>query len=72
MVAVAGGKSSSVSKIHSHIGSLVVLDDAIYLASTKEVVTVACFFEDQEIELPTISKTKLLVCHMIENNHLII
>jgi len=52
MVAVAGGKSSSVSKVCSHMASLVALDNAMYSASTKEVATVACFFEDQEIELP--------------------
>jgi len=40
---------------------LVVLDDAMYLASTKEVVIVACFFEDQEIELLAKPKTKSLV-----------
>ena len=61
MVVVAGGKSSSVSKVRSHMASLVALDDAIYSASTEEMATVACFFEDQEIELPAISKTKLLV-----------
>jgi len=59
IVAVAGGKS--VSKVHSHMASLVALDDAMYSASTREVATVACFFEDQEIELPAISKTKPLV-----------
>ena len=61
MVVVAGGKSSSVSKVCSHMASLVALDDAIYSASTEEMATVACFFEDQEIELPAISKTKPLV-----------
>jgi len=61
MVVVAGGKSSSVSKVRSHMASLVALDDAIYSASTEEMATVACFFEDQEIELPAISKTKPLV-----------
>jgi len=61
MVAVVGGKSSSISKVRSYMASLVALDDAMYSASAKEVVTVACFFEDQEIELPAISKTKLLV-----------
>jgi len=61
MVIVAGGKSSSVSKVHSHMAFLVALDDTIYSASTEEMVTVTCFFEDQEIELPAISKTKLLV-----------
>ena len=40
---------------------LVALDNAMYLASTKEVATVACFFEDQEIELPAKPKTKPLV-----------
>ena len=61
MVAVVGGKSSSISKVRSYMASLVALDDAIYSASTEEMATVACFFEDQEIELPAISKTKPLV-----------
>jgi len=43
------------------MASLVALDDAMYSASTEEMATVACFFEDQEIELPTILKTKPLV-----------
>ena len=47
--------------MYSHMAFLVALDDAMYLASTKEVAIVACFFEDQEIELLAKPKTKLLV-----------
>jgi len=41
--------------------SLVVLAEATYSASTKEVATVAYSLEDQEIELPAMSKMKPLV-----------
>jgi len=43
------------------MASLVVLAKAMYLASTEEVAMVACFLEDQEIELSAMSKMKLLV-----------
>ena len=43
------------------MASLVALAKAIYSASTEKVAMVACFLEDQEIELPATSKIKPLV-----------
>ena len=60
-VAVVGEKSNSVRSVHSHTASLVAFAEAMYSASTEEVVTVGCFFEDQVTELPATSKTKPLV-----------
>jgi len=41
-------KLSSSSKVQSQMASLVAVANAIYLASTDEVTTVPCFFEDQD------------------------
>ena len=43
------------------MASLVVLAKATYSVSTEKVTMVACFLEDQEIELPVTLKTKPLV-----------
>ena len=43
----------------SQTAFFVALAKAIYSASTKEVVTVVCFFEDQEMKPSAISKINL-------------
>ena len=58
---MVGEKSSSVSRVQSQMAFLVALAKAIYSASTEKVAMVACFLEDQEIELPATSKIKPLV-----------
>ena len=46
IVAVIWGKSSSSSNVQSQTAFFVALAEAIYSASTKDVVTVGHFFED--------------------------
>jgi len=45
--------------VQSQTASFIVLAEAIYSASTEEVVMVDCFFEDQETEPPVMSKINL-------------
>ena len=59
IVTVIWGKSSSSSNVQSQIASFIMLAEAIYSASTEEVVIVGCFFEDQETEPLTMSKINL-------------
>jgi len=47
------------------MASFVVLKDAIYSASTKEVVTVGCYFDNNKTELPVISNRKLPMEHLL-------
>ena len=56
MVAVTGGCPRSSSNALNHMASFVVLDAVIYLASTVDNATVDCYFDDEEMVLPTMLK----------------
>ena len=42
-IAWVRGKLSSIKRVQSHIASLIVFIDVMYLVSTEEVTTIVCF-----------------------------
>lgn len=60
-VAVVCGKSSLLSNIQSQTASFVTLANTTYSASTIDIATIACFFDDYEIDPPAILNIYLLI-----------
>jgi len=58
-----------INKIQSHMAFFMVLKDVIYSASTKEVATVSCFFDNYRTELLVTLNRKPLIEHLLSGSY---